>query len=161
MRKVIAIAAMLVFVFAVSSGYACGDKESAAKASKASYDGSCGSKATKVEKAAVENDKAKVMTADYKVETADAKAHCTGKSAAAKASVMKVDATGGCCHGAKAAKASVKTADAKLLKANCPATKDCPVPCNKETKLDNMKAEKEAPVGDTQASISEVSSPNE
>ncbi len=139
MRKLFALATMLVFVFTVSSVYACGEKNSSAKASKASYGSECGSKATKASTTESGTEKAEVKTANYKAETADVKTYCVKKSNDSKASVMKANAGAG--------------------KADCPATKDCPVPCNKETKVNNMKAEKsDAPGDDSQASINMVTS---
>lgn len=151
MRKLLAIATVLVFVFSISSVYACGDK-SGAKASTASNGSSCASK-MKAEKADAGNSTVEVTTADYKVETADAKAHCAGKASAtnadaasgcpfmaAHANIEKVDAKSCCAAKSAAAKATVMKVDARAK--NCPATRECPVPCNKETKLENMKAEK-------------------
>jgi hypothetical protein len=129
---------MLVFVFTITNVYACGEKNKAAKASKASYSSSCASKTATLEKAAAGTDKVEVNTANYKAETVDVQAHCGSKGEVSKASVMK--------------------ADANARKANCPATKDCPVPCNKESKVENMKAESEETTGDNSpASISPVS----
>ncbi|UCC78425.1 MAG: hypothetical protein JSW64_09050 [Candidatus Zixiibacteriota bacterium] len=139
MRKLFAIATMLVFVFTVSSVYACGEKSSSAKASKASYGSEYGSKATKASTTESGTEKAEVTTTNYRAKTADGNSGCHWKGNATKTGVMKAD-TG---------------AD----KAGCPATKDCPVPCNKESRVEKMKAEdSEAPSDDSQASITTVTS---
>ncbi len=159
MRKLFALATMLVFVFTVSSVYACGEKSSSAKASKTSYGSECGSKATKASTTESGTEKAEVKTANYKAETADVKTYCVKKSNDSKASVMKTDGSSGCHWKGDATKAAVMKADARAGEVDCPATKDCPVPCNKETKVNNMKAEKsDAPGDDSQASINMVTS---
>jgi hypothetical protein len=150
MKKLFAIATMLVFVFAASSVYACGEKSSTAKASKASYGSECGSKATKASTADSGSEKAEVTRVDYKAKAAGTKNYCNKKGENAKASTMKADAGSGCHGKVEASEASVMKADAGNV--NCPATKDCPVPCNKDTesikandkevKFNKMKAEK-------------------
>ena len=175
MRKLLAIATILVFVFSITNVYACGDKSSA-KASKASSGSSCASKA-KAETADAGNGIVEASTANYKVESVDVSSHCSGKATAmkadgsgcaAKAKAMTADAKVGCTGKASAMKADAKSccaakgSSAKVMKAdakNCPATKDCPVPCNKDTKVNNMKAEnmQKAPEISAKAISSEVS----
>jgi hypothetical protein len=151
MKRLIAIATVMVFVFAVSSVYACGEKSSSAKASKASYGSECGSKATKASTTESNSDKVEATTANYKAETVGTKAYCSKKSDDSKASVMNADANGGCHWKGDNTKASVMKADARAGKVNCPASADCPTPCNKDTqniktddqdvKVNKMKAE--------------------
>ena len=122
MRKLSAIAAMLVFVFAVTSAYACGEKKSSAKSSKASYEKVENSEMAKTVTADSKSEKAEVMGVDY---SGTGKSSCWPKnSQASKAGVMNADA---------------KSVDGKV---DNPAVKNCPVPCVKDAKVDNMKAEK-------------------
>jgi len=118
MRKLFAVAAMLVFIFAASSIYACGE-ESGAGGSKASYE--------KTEKA----ETAKTVAADYKSEEAEfitVDYSRAGKSA--------------CCQAkGETARVEVMKADARTVKAYCPATEDCPAPCVKDAKAENIKTE--------------------
>jgi len=147
MRKLIAIATVMIFVFSATGVYACGEKNTSAKASKASANSECNSKATKASTVESNTGKAEVTTANFKSSTTGAKAYCVKRSADSKAAVMKADATSGCHWKGDATKASVMKADAN----NCPATKDCPVPCNKDTesikanddgvKVNRLKAE--------------------
>jgi hypothetical protein len=154
MRKLFTIATMLVFVLSISSAYACGEKKSSAKTSKASYGLESGSKAIKASTIESSAEKAEVKTAN----TVDVKAYCGKKGDVNKTSVMKTDAGNG-CHWKGEAKASVMKTDARSAKADCPATKDCPVPCNKDSKVENTKAEKDDLMSDdSEASISTVTS---
>jgi len=147
MKRIIAIATVMIFVFSAAGVYACGEKNSSAKASKASTNSECGSKATKASTVDSNSGKVEATTADFKSSTTGAKAYCVKKSAESKATVMKADANSSCHWKGEASKASVMKADAE----NCPATKDCPLPCNKDTesikanddgvKVNNMKAE--------------------
>lgn len=141
MKKLIAIAVVMIFVFAATGVYACGEKSSSAKASKASNNTECGSKATKASTVESNADKAEVTTADYKANTVDAKNYCVKKGDDAKASVMKTDASGGCHWKGEASEARVMKADAMSGKANCPVSANCPAPCNNEAKANKMKAE--------------------
>ena len=145
MRRLFAIATVLVFAFAVSSVYACGNN-SGAKASKASANTSCTAKSVKAEKASMnsESNTAAVKTADVRSEKAEA----------VKAD-YRVTSKSGCCAAAAKAKAMKADASAK----NCPATKDCPVPCNRESKAQNMKAETTAKAPELTASAQPVVAP--
>ena len=134
MKRIIAIATVMIFVFSAVGVYACGEKSSSAKASKASANSECGSKATKASTVESNAGKAEVTTADSKSSTTGAKTYCVKRSADSKATAMKADAGSSCHWKGDATKASVMKADAK----DCPATKDCPVPCNKDT--ENIKA---------------------
>ena len=142
MRKLFAIAAMLVFVFAVTSAYACGEKKSSAKSSKASYEKVENSEMAKTVTADSKSEKAEVMGVDY---SGTGKSSCWPKnSQASKAGVMNADA---------------ESVDGKAV---YPVTKGCPVPCEKDTKVENMKAEKSDAKGDeSQAYVSEVTSLSE
>jgi hypothetical protein len=154
MRKLFAIAAMSVFLLTISSAYACGEKKSSAKTSKASYGLESGSEATKASATESNAEKAEVKTAN----TVDVKTYCGKKGDVSKTSVMKTDASNG-CHWKGEAKASVMKTDARIAKADCPATKDFPAPCNKDSRVENMKAEKDDLMSDdSEASISTVTS---
>lgn len=140
MRRLFAIATMLVFVFTVSSVYACGEKKSSAKSSKASYEKTEKIEITESVTADSRSDKAEVMSVDYS-ETVKS-ACCPSKSKAAGAAVMKADAGAG--------------------KADCPTAKDCPALHNKDSKVENMKAEKgDLMSDDSETSISAISSSSE
>ena len=142
MRKLFAIATMLVFVFAVTNVYACGEKKSSAKASKASNEKVESSGIAKTMTADSRTEKSEVMLVDYS--KTGKSACCPLKSEAARAGVMKADA---------------ESVDGKAV---YPVTKGCPVPCEKDTKVENMKAEKSDAKGDeSQAYVSEVTSLSE
>ena len=121
MRKLFAIATVSVFVLTISSAYACGEKKSSAKPSKASYQKI--EKVEMIESATADSrsEKAEVVTVDYS--TAGKSACCPSKSKAAQTGVMKADA------------------GAVDDKAVYTVTKDCPAPCEKDTKAENIKAE--------------------
>lgn len=163
MKRLIAIATVFIFVFVASGVYACGEKNSSAKASKASYDSECGSNAAKASTVESNADNAEVTTADYNAGSAGNKAYCAKKSDEVKASVSKADAVSGCHWKGEATKASVMKADAKAGNVNCPASAECPTPCNNEAKVNKMKAENSSEeVQPTQASMetkSEVTVP--
>lgn len=164
MKRIIAIATVMIFVFSAAGVYACGEKSSSAKASKASTNSECSSKAAKASTVESNSEKVEATTADFKSSTTGAKTYCVKKSADSKATVMKADASSGCHWKGDATRASVMKADAQ----NCPATKDCPVPCNKDTesikandneaKINKMKAEnKQEEVQPEQASLETTS----
>ncbi|UCE66172.1 MAG: hypothetical protein JSU85_15200 [Candidatus Zixiibacteriota bacterium] len=123
MKRLIAIATVVVFVFAVSSVYACGEKNSSAKASKTSYGSESGTKETKA--SAIESNSANVeaTTANYKTVTVGSKSCCPA--------------------GVKAEKASVKKADTvnSYGRTYCPASKDYREMDNSDVKVNKMKAE--------------------
>lgn len=140
MRKPFAIATMFVFVFTVSSVYACGEKKSSSESSKASYEKTGKVEVTESVTAESRSEKAEVMPVDYS-KTAKS-ACCSSKSKAADAAAMKADVGAG--------------------KAECPAAKDCPALHNKDSKVENMKAEKgDLMSDDSKTSISAISSSSE
>lgn len=135
MRKLFAIATILVFTFAATSIYACGNKNSSAKALKASSNSSCASQAVKAQKASMDESNANAVEVENANVTVETK-----KAAAVNADYSNNAYSGCCAHAskAKAMKANATKTSAKV----CPATKDCPAPCQKDTKVQNMKAEK-------------------
>jgi hypothetical protein len=135
MRKLFAIATVLVFVLGVSSVYACGEKNGSAKASRASSNSSCASNAVKSEKASVDDSNGNT------VEVRNANVTMRTEKVEADNADYSNGAYSGCCVNASKAKA-MKTGASATSARVCPATKDCPVPCQKETKVQNMKAEK-------------------
>jgi|GEM_PF-4486056 len=142
MRKLFAIATVSVFVLTISSAYACGEKKSSAKASKASYDKTEKVEKTESTKYDSESEKAEVMPVSYS--KSGRSACCPIKSKAATTGVLKTD---------------TKSVDDKAI---YPVTKDCPVPCEKDTKVEKMKADNSGLKGDEpQTSISEVTSVSE
>jgi hypothetical protein len=132
MRKLFAIATVLVFVFAVSNVYACGEKNGSAKASRASSNSSCAAKAAKAEKASMDDSMAKAV----EVQTANVNVK-SEKAEVINADYSNMAGTGHCAPGAKAAAMKADAATAKV----CPATADCPDPCVKDTKVEKMKAD--------------------
>ena len=140
MKKLFAIATMFIFVFAASSVYACGEKSSTAKASKASYGSECGSKASKASAVESNSDKVEATTANYKATTAGDKSCASACAKAEKASVKKAD--------------TINSYD----KTYCPASKESREMEKSDVKVNNMKAEKSTD-GDrpTQASTEVIS----
>lgn len=136
MKKALSILVALAFIFAVSQAYACGEKNTTAKATKADASGSSSSCCAGKVKATVSNGEA------VSVEPAV---------------VQNTEATSTSCTSEMKAAAQKTGAGAKY----CPASSDCPHPCYREgADVNKMKAEKKVETkADGMASAKAVAAP--
>lgn len=129
MKRIMMILVLFAFVAAVSTAYACGEKNgSKADAQKSNAEMTAASEAT-VAPAVVTSDK------DVTVEKAGS-GSCAGKSGVSKASAY--DHCAARKAGVETENAVVKKAGAKAY--NCPATESCPTPCNKDVEGSRAKS---------------------
>jgi len=143
MRKVFVASLAVLFVLLSVSAYACGNKNSSSKVDATKSKATTAQACTKASSAKVQTADATVnanCASEAKAQTAQATTGTAGADccAAGSAKASQVNSAAGEGFTFKAQNASVNTAGV-----NCPASAECPVPCDKSAK--NIKATVDKP----------------